>query len=205
MVRNIKILLVIIATLFLSQCNPVDPEFKDDVINGPEKFQFDPNKLPIIGVTTEKELLRMYPNPSTKWTFKKPIPKEILGKKFNMEKMLDYTNLVTEQISSPSVSGYVGKDYLYFFVFIEKGIVQQYLIKHKVKKKSNSGKFEDRFGVWIEGKYNRMPTSIREMEMYPDSPLDGACYWAQRKDRAQFRGGNTHVDPCPYWETVPAW
>lgn len=195
-INNFSILLFIIFFLAnTSACSKTDPDFKHDIINGPEHFQFDPHKVPIPGVTTEEELLKMYPNPSRKWTFKKPIPKEILGRKFNMDKIIFYFNFKSEKYSRPGASGYRGKDYIYFYIFIEKGVVQQHLIRHVIMQNDK----------WVEAEHTRLPEKRKKNENWEDQNIDGECYWAQRRDRAKFLAGSRKVNPCPYWETVPAW
>lgn len=79
-------ILMILSALSCGLFSKNDPDFAGDIIDGPEKFQYDPNKLPVIGKTTEQELLEIYPKPWLRKTFKKPITKEILGRKFEIEK-----------------------------------------------------------------------------------------------------------------------
>lgn len=68
----VKLISILITWGFIS-CGILfkdDPDFGDDIIHGPEKFQYDPNKLPVIGKTTEQELLGMYHSPWLRMTFK---------------------------------------------------------------------------------------------------------------------------------------
>ncbi|AVV78341.1 hypothetical protein [Leptospira santarosai] len=193
-----KYLGFVLIVLLVTSCDlfkKVDPDFRDDIIDGPTDFPFDPNKLPVIGVTTEEDLKKMYPPPSGRWTYKKPIPKEIMGKKFNMDRIIFYENLQKEKISGPGKSGYFGKDYLHFDVFIEKGVVAQYLVKHLVMVN----------GDWRRGPFNQVPSSFKDNESWPGSWLDGSCYWLQRRDRRQHFQSDGVFDNCPYWEAVPAW
>ncbi|EKR92158.1 hypothetical protein [Leptospira santarosai] len=197
-----KYLGFVLIVLLVTSCDlfkKVDPDFKDDVRYGPTDFPFDPNKLPVIGVTTEEDLKKMYPPPYARWTYKKPIPKEILGKKFNMDRVLFYENIQKEKISGPGKSGYFGKDYLYFYLFIEKGIVAQYFVTHIVRKDWK----ED----WAPGPYDRPISGLKGNETWPGQHQDAGCYWLQRRDRRQhFHSDSDSIfDPCPYWEAVPAW
>ncbi|EKO78371.1 MULTISPECIES: hypothetical protein [unclassified Leptospira] len=186
--------------LLITSCDlfkKVDPDFRDDIIDGPTDFPFDPNKLPVIGVTTEEDLKKMYPPPSGRWTYKKPIPKEIMGKKFNMDRIIFYENLQKEKISGPGKSGYFGKDYLHFDVFIEKGVVAQYLVSHIVRKDWK----ED----WVPGPYDQPIPELKNKESWPGARADSDCYWLQRRDRRQHFQSDGVFDNCPYWEAVPAW
>ncbi|UOG32630.1 hypothetical protein [Leptospira noguchii] len=195
-----KYLEFVLIILLITSCDlfkKVDPDFKDYVVDGPTDFPFDPNKLPVIGVTTEEDLKKMYPKPYRIWTYKKPIPKEIMGKKFNMDRIYYYVNLQTEKISGPGKSGYFGKDYLYFYLFIEKGVVAQYIIKHIVKK---DGNWKD----WVPGPYHQSIPGLSENQLWPGQDEDGNCYWLQRRDRFQHVHSG-HRKPCPYWEAAPAW
>ncbi|MDI7166529.1 hypothetical protein [Leptospira santarosai] len=196
-----KYLGFVLIVLLVTSCDlfkKVDPDFKDYVADGPEDFPFDPNKLPVIGVTTEEDLKKMYPKPYRIWTYKKPIPKKIMGKKFNMDRIYYYVNLQTEKISGPGKSGYFGKDYLYFYIFIEKGVVAQYLVEHSVKK---DGNWKD----WVPGPYDQSIKGLKINESWPDQHQDADCYWLQRRDRLQYFQSDGHRKPCPYWEAVPAW
>ncbi|QOI53327.1 hypothetical protein [Leptospira interrogans] len=197
-----KYLGFVLIVLLVTSCDlfkKVDPDFKDYVVDGPEDFPFDPNKLPVIGVTTEEDLKKMYPKPYRIWTYKRPIPKEILGKKFNMDRIYYYVNLQTEKISGPGKSGYFGKDYLHFYLFIEKGVVAQYLVSHHVRKNWK----ED----WALGPYDRSVWGLNKKnnETWPGQDEDADCYWLQRRDRLQYFQSDGHRKPCPYWEAVPAW
>ncbi|PNV74136.1 hypothetical protein BES34_014860 [Leptospira inadai serovar Lyme] len=198
---NVRITFVFIVSILVLTAIPacgifdkVDPDFKDDIMNGPENFQFDPNNVPILGVTTEEDLKKMYPPPSRKWTYKKPIPKEIMGARFNMDRVISYYHFQKDQISGPGKSGYVGKDYLYFNIFLEKGIVKQYLVKHDIKIK----------GKWVPSKDSKSPQNLSNNDLWPDQLIDGQCYWLQRKDRLYYLNSDSFME-CPYWKAVPAW
>ncbi|WP_016754035.1 hypothetical protein, partial [Leptospira santarosai] len=170
-----KYLVFVLIILLITSCDlfkKVDPDFKEYVVDGPEDFPFDPNKLPVLGVTTEEDFKRMYPKPYRIWTYKKPIPKEILGKKFNMDQIIYYANYQKEKISGPGVSGYVGKDYLNFYIFIEKGVVAQYLVEHHVKVNND----------WALGPYDRSVSGLDGNESWPGQHVDADCYWLQRRD-----------------------
>ncbi|EMO12081.1 hypothetical protein LEP1GSC165_0076 [Leptospira santarosai str. CBC523] len=196
--KYLGFVLIILLVMSCDVFKKEDPDFKDDVINeGPTDFPFDPNKLPVIGVTTEEDLKKMYPPPSTRWTYKKPIHKEILGKKFQMDRIIFYENLQKEKISGPGKSGYYGKDYLHFDVFIEKGVVAQYLVSHIVRKDWK----ED----WVPGPYDQPIPELKNKESWPGARADSDCYWLQRRDRRQHFQSDGVFDNCPYWEAVPAW
>ncbi|MBM9589395.1 hypothetical protein JWG41_02985 [Leptospira sp. 201903075] len=190
-------ILMILSSLSCELLSKYDPDFADDIIGGPEKFQYDPNKLPVIGKTTEQELLEMYPSPNERKTFRKPIVKEILGRKFEMKKIIGYVNYVTAPLPN---GGYVGVDYLNFHIFFDKdGIVQQYIINHRIKKEAN------RNSPWIPGKYSNIKDKKhwKDGEYWPESVVDGDCYWAQRRDRKKYRQ-NEQVQ-CRYWDPVPVY
>ncbi|MBM9592385.1 hypothetical protein JWG41_18220 [Leptospira sp. 201903075] len=174
-----------------------DPDFADDIIDGPEKFQFDPSKLPVIGKTTEQELLEIYPKPWSRMTFRNPINKEILGRKFEMKKIIGYVNYVTAPLPN---GGYVGIDYLNFHIFFDKdGIVQQYIVDHIIKEETN------RSSPWVPGKFSNIKDKKhwKKSEYWPESVVDGDCYWAQRRDRKKYRQ-NEQVQ-CRYWDPVPVY
>lgn len=174
-----------------------DPDFVDDIIDGPEKFQFDPNKLPVIGKTTEQELLEMYPKPWSIMTFQKPIAKEILGRKFEMKKIISYANYITSPLSN---GGYIGIDYLYFHVFFDKGgVVQQYIVDHKINEKV------DRNSPWVQGKFSNIKDKKhwQDGDYWPESGNDGDCYWAQRRDRIKYH--QSEQIQCRYWDAVPVY
>lgn len=174
-----------------------DPDFIDDIFNGPEKFQFDPNKMPVIGKTTEQELLEMYPSPWSRMTFRMPIAKEILGRKFEMKKIIAYVNYVTAPLEN---GGYIGIDYLYFHVFFDKdGIVQQYIVDHSIKKEAN------RNSPWLQGKFSNIKDKKhwKDGDYWPESVVDGTCYWAQRRDRKKYR--HSEQIQCRYWDAIPVY
>ncbi|WP_039927071.1 hypothetical protein [Leptospira vanthielii] len=190
-------ILMILSALSCGLFSKNDPDFAGDIIDGPEKFQYDPNKLPVIGKTTEQELLEIYPKPWLRKTFKKPITKEILGRKFEMKKIIAYVNYLTAPLPN---GGYVGMDYLYIHIFFDKdGIVQQYIIDHTIKEKAN------RNSPWVAGKYSNIKDRKhwREDDYWPESVVDGTCYWAQRRDRKKYR--QSEEIQCRYWDPVPVY
>lgn len=195
----LEFLSVLILLSYFSFCSLIktDPDFADDIIQGPERFQFDPSRVPVIDKTTERELLEMYPNPHRKWTFKIPITKEILGRKFEMKKVISYVNYITSALPN---GGYIGSDYLYFHVFFDKDeIVQQFIIDHSIKEKV------DRNSPWMQGKFSNINGKRHwiDGDYWPDSVVDGSCYWAQRRDRKKFR--HSEEIHCKYWESVPVY
>ncbi|EOQ95577.1 putative lipoprotein [Leptospira wolbachii serovar Codice str. CDC] len=190
-------ILMILSSLSCELLSKDDPDFADDIISGPEKFQYDPNKLPVIGKTTEQGLLEMYPKPWSRLTFRKPIVKEILGRKFEMKKIIGYVNYVTAPLPN---GGYLGMDYLYFHIFFDKnGIVQQYIVDHTIKEKAN------RNTPWVYGKYSNIKNKKhwKEDDYWPESVVDATCYWAQRRDRKKYR--HSEQVQCRYWDSVPVY
>ncbi|MCW7472472.1 hypothetical protein [Leptospira levettii] len=195
----VKLLSILIKWGFIS-CGILfknDPDFADDIFHGPEKFQYDPTKLPVIGKTTEQELLGMYHSPWLRMTFKKPIVKEIMGRKFEIKKIIAYVNYVTAPLPN---GGYIGMDYLYFHVFFDKdGIVQQYIVDHSIKEVAN------RNSPWIPGKFSNIKDKKhwKDGDYWPESVVDGTCYWAQRRDRKKYR--QSEQIECRYWDAVPVY
>ncbi|WP_244290156.1 hypothetical protein [Leptospira bourretii] len=190
-------ILIILSLLSCELLSKDDPDFADDFFHGPEKFQYDPNKLPVIGKTTEQELLGMYPRPWLRMTFRKPIIKEIMGRKFEMKKIIAYVNYVTAPLPN---GGYIGMDYLYFHVFFDNnGIVQQYIVDHKINEKA------DRNSPWMPGKFSNIygKKNWKNSELWPESIEDSRCYWAQRRDRKKHR--HSEQIQCRYWDPVPVY
>lgn len=175
-----------------------DLRFSEDILNGANNFHFDPLSLPQIGKTTEHELNQKYPSgPSFKLTFLKPIEKDMLGKKFKMDRLYLYNRTVQEPFSDEAKFGYVAKERMTLVAFISQGIVAQYLVTHELLGSD---------GIWREGEYTRKIPNFKgkRFESWPNENFDNDCYFVQRTDRALILGNDAAKElNCPYWEAVP--
>ncbi|MCG9876801.1 MAG: hypothetical protein MH321_18650 [Leptospiraceae bacterium] len=173
----------------------VDPDFKDDIVNQDTSFIFNEAILPKIDITREDEIMKMYPfEPNGRISFKIPIRKQIRYKKIQFDRILEYIQYTNKEIDRPNIKGYFGIERVYLRIFLEKGIVREYIVDHIVLEKNN----------WIKGIYDNTPKNQKELEAWPDSSIDMDCYWLQRKDRNIILRDTSDMH-CPYWEAVPAW
>lgn len=142
------------------------------------KFLFDGTKLPIPGITTESNLLEMFPEgPSRIETFKRKIKKKIFGKSFPIGKIYEYLNTVYELEEEGNRKSYLRKEKIVLVVFLDDGIVQDYIIDHLVRSDN---------GEQVIGKFHHMQSGHWENDIWPGSREDAECYWLQRSDRENY-------------------
>ncbi|MCZ8156963.1 MAG: hypothetical protein O9264_12620 [Leptospira sp.] len=154
-----------------------------------DKFHFDGSKLPIPGETTESNLREMYPEgPSTILTFKRRINKKLFGKSFPVSRIFEYLNTTFDKQEDGNLKSYVRKEMLVLVVFLDKGVVQDYIIDHSVRSENGDN---------VIGRFHHMPPGSLEIEMWPGSQKDSECYWLQRPDRDKFV--NSSEFTCDRW------
>jgi hypothetical protein len=154
-----------------------------------DKFHFDGSKLPIPGETTESNLLKMYPEgPSKVLTFKRKIKKKLFDKSFVVGKIYKYLNTNYDLQEDGNLKSYVRKEMLVLVVFLDKGIVQDYIIDHLLRSEN---------GEHVIGRFHRMPPGNWEIETWPGSRKDSHCYWLQRSDRDKYV--NSSEFTCDRW------
>lgn len=173
-----------------------DDPFKDDIIAAyakPVNFQFDPRNLPVIGVTKETDLTKMYPEgPINRLTYLKERNKEINKQKFVYDRIIGYQEFKKKEINEPGVKGYDAQESLVLEVFISRGTVSYFYIKHMVIDKNNN---------WIPGKYNQLnPKDFSPEEdwistSYPGKAVDSCEYWIQRSESDRHKYVGNGFDP----------
>lgn len=177
---RLKIILLVSSFIMILFCKPEPVIFTeaDEHKYKHNKFHFDGTKFPIPGVTTESNLMEMFPEgPSTMLTFKKKINKKLFGRSFPIGKIYEYLNTVYELEEEGNRKSYIRKEKLVLVVFLDDGVVQDYIIDHLVR--SENGEQEI-------GKFHHMPPGNWENDIWPGSREDAQCYWLQRPDRDNY-------------------
>lgn len=188
---RIRVVYFVLSVMLILFCKPEpvvyteadENEYKHD------KFHFDGTKIPVPGITTESNLLEMFPEgPSRIKTFKRKINKKLFGKSFPIGKIYQYLNTYYDLEEDGNMKSYSRNELLSLVVFLDNGIVQDYVIDHWVRSSN---------GEQVIGRFHRMPLEIRDNEIWPGSQKDAACYWLQRADRDKYI--NSDELSCDIW------
>ena len=177
------ILFLIGLTLIICKDKPMiqiheDPFFKDDIpdINLYLENPFDPKSIPVIGKTTEEDILKFYSNkPNARKSYKKFETRKIKSKVCEYNRKIHFRQLSRDSVSGEGFTGYSGKEYIYFWVYLKNGIVSCYTIKHLVMGKN---------GEWQKGKYDTNTEDVSHAQLDEEFYV----YWSQRsqKDRDKY-------------------
>ncbi len=133
----------------------VDPRYPDDhYLNANNKFEKYPGD-PVAGKTTEKDLIRDFGNPAFLWSFPEPFEYSLKGRAFMVDRYLRFQSIAFTKLREGKNQGYKTERYMVVNVFLYRGIVQGYTIKHTVRP-------EGRPYDWIAGKHDT-----------GDIPIDG--------------------------------
>ncbi|TGL97996.1 hypothetical protein EHQ79_18840 [Leptospira jelokensis] len=189
-------LLLTLSLLLCKESTSIPDAFKDDIIETRHvDFKFDPNNLPVIGVTKEMDLDRMYPEgPTSRMTFINPRKITINKNTFEFDRRVDYMSKKVEDLSKPpEIIQYRSVESLLLTIFLKNKVVVYYLINHKITDENDE---------WIPGKYNQRDITDENWisSSYKGSYLDGCLYWLQwpREARYQYIGnaadGRTEKD-----------
>jgi hypothetical protein len=199
-----RIFIITILVLNFTDCGILgitDPNFKDDIdYDRDAEIEFNPNIVPIVGVTTEEELLKMYDNQvMTKYSYINEYHKNLFEKDIKVKKKYVFDRRVREEVIGESYVESILVESLFLIVFVdEKDIVVEYLIKHKIRRPEQE--------EWGIGPYVRFDYRAKQDEFYYGHEIDEACYWLQRRDRNyKYPLIKIRTLKCPYWEGVPAW
>ncbi|MBE7412648.1 MAG: hypothetical protein HS129_11420 [Leptospiraceae bacterium] len=151
--------------------------FKNDIIDYKyDDFIFNPKLLPIKRKTKRDELYKLDSRgPSRKWTNKKPFVKTIYKEKFEVDEIWELTSIKRKYIEykhdNTIVTGSDPLESFSLFIFLNKGIVQNYFINHELT--------DDKGATWRPGKFNSGPLKNSD-GIYPGAVDDAKRYWAQR-------------------------
>jgi hypothetical protein len=187
---------LLVSLFYCKEAISIPEAFKDDIIEARHvDFHFDPNNLPKIGVTKEKDLNQMYPEgPTGRMTFIQPRRITINKFTFDFDRRVDYKYLKVEDLSKPpEIIQYRSVESLLLTIFLKKKVVVFYLINHKVTDENDE---------WIPGKYNQRDITDENWIStdYKGANQDGCFYWMQwpREARYQYIGnaadGRTEKD-----------
>lgn len=154
-----------------------DPFFKDDIpwVTNIEN-QFEPKSIPIVGKTNEEDILKFYPDgPNARKSFIRIQTKVDQFKTCKYDRKILFQQLTSEPINGEGFAGYSGKEYIYFWVYLQNGIVSCYTVKHLVMGKN---------GEWDKGKYDTNAKELNGKEIDEQNYI----YWSQRsqKDRDRY-------------------
>ncbi|WP_125170057.1 hypothetical protein [Leptospira perolatii] len=167
----------------------VPEAFRDDIIGARHvDFKFDPSNLPKIGVTTEKNLDRMYPEgPTFRRTYIKTRSAKIRNSIFDFSRIVDYQYMKKEYHTQPGVTGWNTEEIIGLTIFINNGFVNYYFIKHMKRKD------EDK---WVPGRYNQTEVNIEnwEIKSYPGATVDSCIYWLQWPREARYPHVGNQLD-----------
>jgi len=166
----------------------LNPAYRYDILGRYDaKFQFDPDRLPIPGKTTLKDLDRMYPGgPEFRWSFSPPLIKEIDGKQIGVDKIILYAQYHVKESHLDEFGGNhayerVLMEELTLMIFLERGIVNKYYIRHMMRPyetATNKQMQPDKWNtVTSRTKYDTLS--------WPGYDEDMGVYWKQRGDLKQ--------------------
>ncbi len=176
--KKMILFLIGLTLIICKETQQEDTFFKDDIpdINSFVENPFDPKSIPIIGKTKEEDILKFYPNkPNERRSFRKAQTRKIHSEICNYDREILFQQLTSNPIEGQGMVGYSGKEYIYFWVYLQGGIVACYTIEHLVMGKN---------GEWETGKYDmdveELNLEYRIAELY--------TYWSQRsqKDRDKY-------------------
>jgi hypothetical protein len=147
-----------------------------------DSFEIEKVKLPVVGLTKESELIKLYPlGPSKRKSFPNGFQKKVKSKKFSVDRIYVYSGVKNKYFENEKASGYRGLERVYFTVFVSKGIVRYYSISHAVNPKPDN--FED--FDWVKGKFDT--GDVADKDVWPDSQEDAKEYWKQHPENDPYR------------------
>lgn len=187
---NLAFLIVFLfCYIFCHESESLPVEFKDDINKVRHfDFKFNPNNMPEVGITTEKNLYQMYPEgPSLRSTFLKKRLKKINNTIFSYDHVFQYAYEEREILKTPRVVSYRGLESITLVVFTYKEVVTYFIISHQIKDKDDK---------WVPGKYNQLDTKIENWTSisYPGSAIDGCLYWLQWPMEKRYKYIGNAVD-----------
>ncbi len=199
-----RIFIITILVLNFTDCGILgitDPNFKDDIdYDRDAEIEFNPNIVPIVGVTTEEELLKIYDNQvMTKYSYINEYHKNLFEKDIKVKKIYVFDRRVREEVIGEGYVESILVESLFLIVFVDdKGVIAEYLIDNTIRKPGEKD--------WREGSFARRDPRTSKDESYFGANIDEACYWLQRRDRNyKYPLIKIRTLKCPYWEGVPAW
>lgn len=156
----------------------IKPFYRNDINSVKDRgFEYPPKAMPVKNVTTEKELYKIFVvKPTNRRSFKRAIIRKIRNKTIKYDKLLLFMDLEREMIKKKlngdrSVRGWNLKEGINLYIFIYKGVVQDFIVSH----------FEFKWNPSREkpGKYNEYAKGPRK-ESYPGGDQDLCFYWDEK-------------------------
>jgi hypothetical protein len=161
-------------SIFLSDNWTFDQRFRGDILKAPFgwSFEFREDRMPVKGVTTEAEILSVYPKgPNLRFTYLVPFKKRIHDRVFLVDRIIGFTYDRYEERGE--FRSYVNMESILYYVFLYKGVVQDFTIRHRIDGRQSGQN-------WVVGRFDTGDLQLESVQLWPGGRQDYARYYRQR-------------------------
>ncbi|KAB2934194.1 MAG: hypothetical protein F9K24_03995 [Leptonema illini] len=161
-------------SVFLSDNWTFDQRFRGDILKAPYgwSFEFREDRMPVKGVTTEEEILNVYPKgPNLRFTYLVPFKKRIHDRVFLVDRIIGFT--YDRYKERGEFRSYVNMESILYYVFLYKGVVQHFTIRHRIDGRQSGQK-------WVVGRFDTGDLQLGSVQMWPGGRQDYVRYMRQR-------------------------